>query len=125
MINKMKRIILMGAMILGVSFFTSNCALFDPAQNGPSCEYSVYFYCMDLIDTEATAIADFTDDCELGGGTFSDTGCDLTEYDVSGHCEMDFSGNNIAIWFSSSYYTAALAESVCSYTGEWVDGTIL
>jgi hypothetical protein len=119
MINKMKRIFLMGAMVLGVSFFTSNCALFDPAQNGPSCEYS--YTCTDLIDTDAAALDDFIYNCT---GTYSDTGCDLTTFDVAGHCEWSLYGYNEAIWFSSIYYTASYAELLCAYYGDWVDNTI-
>jgi hypothetical protein len=137
MINKMKRIILMGAMILGVSFFTSNCALFDPAQNGPSCSLQYLgdnTACLDLIDTDSAAMADFEDDCNdynlYGSGyytaTYATIGCDLITYDVAGHCEYDDYGYAYAIWYSSEYisdygYTSTDLESICrSGGGTWV-----
>jgi hypothetical protein len=133
MINKIKRSLLMGAMVLGVSFFTSNCALFDPAQNGPSCSItfnSLNYMCLDLIDTDAAAITALEDDCSTsdtyyslfnGSATFDTLGCDLTSYDVTGYCEVEGTDYNYATWFSSDAYTSATAEAACdTLGGTWV-----
>jgi hypothetical protein len=119
MINKLKRSLLMGAMVFAVSMFTVNCEVVtDPATDGPSCSYAG-FYCYDLIDTDSTSVSTFELSCL---GTYSDSACDTATYDVAGHCEYDNLVYEQAIFFDSTYYDATTALASCdALSGTWVD----